>query len=191
MGYLNNFNSKIYTYDFNKLPLFNEDSTSWYVVNSILVNKSLPTPIPHLYYYDNSADKFSYVYEKQVLSKESVLLGYAYLIIQPKSSKENSLTPQIFKELTNDKPLIADDYAYAIYNNNHLIRSTSNYSFSDSIPLKEMPQQEFTYKDTKGYTELWYNAPGDYMIIVARKDNWFTEAVTFLPTCLAYLLFLC
>ena len=81
MGYLNNFNSKIYTYDFNKLPLFNEDSTSWYVVNSILVNKKPSHANTHLYYYDNSADKFSYVYEKQVLSKESVLLGYAYLII--------------------------------------------------------------------------------------------------------------
>lgn len=179
VGYLNNFNSKIYTYDFNKLPLFNEDSTSWYVINSILVNKSLSTTIPNLYYYDNSADKFSYVYEKKIYSKDSALLGYAYLIIQPRSSKENSLSPQIFKQLTNDKPLIAEDYAYAIYNNNHLIRSTSNYSFSDSIPMKQLPDKEFTYKDTKGYTELWYNAPGDYMIIVAKKDNWFTEAVTF------------
>ena len=79
--------------------------------------------------------------KNRCFQKESVLLGYTYLIIQPKSSKENSLTPQIFKELTNDKPLIADDYAYAIYNNNHLIRSTSNYSFSDSIPLKRCPNR--------------------------------------------------
>lgn len=179
IGYLNNFNSRVYTYDFNHQPLFNDDSTSWYVMRSIIQNTTNQTSVPHLFYYENAPDKFSYLYEKIVYSHDSALIGYVYMIIQPKSNKTNNLNPEIFKQLIKDAPIVGGDYAYAIYNNNRLIRNTSNYAFSDTVSSKDISKNDYTYKRVDGYSELWYNAPGSYMIIVVKKDKWFAEAITF------------
>jgi signal transduction histidine kinase len=179
-GYLKNYYTRIYTFDPIYRPLYNDDSTSFNVIKSIIMNQGRFTTVPDLYYYENAADKFSYIYEKDVYANDSIPLGHIFLILRPKAYKdEEELTPQLFRQLVNDVSNLGQDYALAIYQNNRLIKSTSNYSFRDVIAARDLPQFEHEFRDNKDYSELWYRAAGNKVIIVARKNNWFPESVTF------------
>src|SRR5438445_4551771 len=133
------------------------------------MNQGRFTTVPDLYYYEDADDKFSYIYEKYVYTSDSASLGYIFLIIRPKAYKEEELTPQLFRQLVNDVSNLGQDYALAIYQNNRLIKSTSNYSFRDVISQKDLPQFEHEFRDNKDYSELWYKAGVNKVIIVARN----------------------
>ncbi len=178
-GYLNNFDTRIYTYDSAFIPKYNDDSISYNVIKSILINQSRPTEIQNLYYYENTTDKFSYIFEKDVRANNDSLLGYIFLVIQPKTSKDVDLEPQLFKQLIDETSFIERDYAYAIYQKYHLLKSTSNRDFIDTISVKDVPKMEYEYKNKNGYSELWYNTRDNKVVVVARKNNWFSESITF------------
>jgi len=178
-GYLKNFYTRVYTFDQAYQPLYNEDSASYNVIQSIIMNQGRFTTLPDLYYYENAADKFSYIYEKDVYAADSTSLGYIFLLIRPKAYKEEELTPQLFRQLVNDVSNLGPDYSLAIYQNNRLIKSTSNHSFRDVISSEDVPQFEHEFRNNKDFSELWYKAGGNKIIVIVRKNNWFPEATTF------------
>lgn len=178
-GYLPNFDTRIYTYDREHSPLYNDDSVSYDIIKSIVINQGKFTLTPDLYFYENAADKFSYIYEKNVYAPDSAMLGSVYLLIRPKAYKEDQLTPFLFRQLIKDKPLISEDYLYAIYDNYRLSKSSGNYDFSDVIDTKRMKSKQYDYVERENNTELWYNAGNNKIVVVARKNDWFPESITF------------
>ncbi|MEP6846421.1 MAG: HAMP domain-containing sensor histidine kinase, partial [Panacibacter sp.] len=178
-GYLNNFETRIYTFDYHQLPLYNADSTSFNVIKSIIANQSTATDIPELYYYENITSSFSYIYEKDIYLKDSSLQGHIFLVIRPKEYADEAFSPQLFKQLIKDESLVGKDYAYAVYNNYNLIKSSGNYNFSDSITIKEVPKFGDEYIQREGTTELWHKTADNRVVVVARKNIWGKEAVTF------------
>lgn len=179
-GYLKNFDTRVYTYDYNKQPLFNDDSTSWEVLRSILVNKGVPTNIPGLSYYENSEGRVNFIYEKDIYTEDSLQLGYAFLLIRPRQNNETEPAGQMFRSLFDKQYITGSSYDHAIYKNNRLIESTNNYAFTDTLPVQKRNRlNEFSYVEKNGYSELWYYPTSDRVIIVVRENNWFAEAVTF------------
>jgi len=181
-GYLNNFYTRIYTFDGHQQPLFNEDSASFNVLKSIIANQSTQTDVDGLYYYENIENitsGFSYIYEKDVYLPDSIPQGHIFLIISPKEYADDEFSPQLFKQLIKDEPLIGRDYAYAVYNNYKLIKSSGNYNFRDTITIKEVPKFTDEYVQSEGYTELWHKAPDNRVVVVTRKNIWIKEAITF------------
>lgn len=178
-GYLNNFETHIYTYDSLGYPLYNEDSTSFNTIESVISNQGSLTATPGLYYYENGSENFSYIYEKQLHKNDSATLGYIFLFMRPRVSSQMSLEPQLFRQLVNDISNINSDYAYAVYTKNVLVKSTGNFNFSDTIVNSEVPKfgQEFRRKND--YSELWFNGGDNKVIVVVKKSNWFSESVTF------------
>ncbi len=180
-GYLNNFDSRIYTYDKNFKPLFNEDSTSYNDIKAIISNQGVPdTRRQGLYYYENAFDQFSYIYEKDIHSADSSLQGYVFLIIRPQSYKREELNPGLFSKLISSRVGDVNNYPYAIYNKYQLVKSKGNYNFTDTISKKDVPKFGDSYFVTKdGYSILWYNGRDNKMIVVPRENKWFAESITF------------
>ncbi|QEC67224.1 GHKL domain-containing protein [Panacibacter ginsenosidivorans] len=190
-GYLNNFYTRIYTFGSHQQPLFNTDSTSYNVLKSIIVNQSKVTDVPELYYYENDATSFSYIYEKDIYEPDSVLDGHIFLIISPKKNGEEGFNPQIFKQLVKDESVVGKDYAYAVYNKQYnLIKSSGNYNFSDIISMKQVPKFGDEYVQHDGYSELWHKASDGRVVVVAKKNIWFIEAITFFAYLFALLILL-
>ncbi|MBG9376552.1 HAMP domain-containing histidine kinase [Panacibacter sp. DH6] len=182
-GYLNNFYTRIYTFDNRQQPLYNDDSTSYNVLKSIIANQSTQTDVPDLYYYENATSSFSYIYEKDIYSKDSVrqnlLEGHIFLVIRPREYADEAFSPQLFKQLLPDGTLIGKDYAYAVYKKFKLIKTSGNYNFKDSISIKEVPKFGEEYVHKPGYSELWYKTADNRVVVVARKNIWGKEAITF------------
>lgn len=177
-GYLNKYDTRIYTFDSLHHPLFNEDSMSYAAIKTIVTNKSKPTAIPDIYIYENTGEGFSYVYEKPILQKDSVLLGYLFVVIKSKRYKSEALYPELFNQVSDVASDLNTNYAYAVYSRGRLINHFNTYSFPSQLDRKQMSSFEFSYRKSGDYSELWYNGINNKQVIVVKRDTWFIEAIT-------------
>ncbi len=177
-GYLNKYDTRIYTFDSLYHPLYNEDSTSYAAIKTIVLNQAKPTAIEGLYSYDNATNGFSYLYQK-VISQGKRTLGYLFVTIKSRRYKSEALYPELFNQSQDISTDLNTSYAYAIYNKGKLINHFNNYNFPSKLTKAEIPGLEFTYKKVPGYNELWYNNGGNKEVVVVKKRAWFTEFVTF------------
>ncbi|MGI8950417.1 MAG: ATP-binding protein [Chitinophagaceae bacterium] len=177
-GYLNKYDTRIYTFDKDFNPLFNEDSTSYHVLKSIISNKGKITTIPNLFYYGNEADKFSYLYENTIKDRDSAIQGYLIVVVKPKQYKSEALYPELFKQTGDISSDLNINYAYAVYNKGQLINSSGNYDFTDSLSNSKVPKIQFEQRVKNSYNELWYNAGNNKVVIIAKKDAWLMEYIS-------------
>ncbi|MDP4283027.1 MAG: HAMP domain-containing sensor histidine kinase [Bacteroidota bacterium] len=177
-GYLNKYDTKIYTYDASELPLYNDDSTNFNSLNTIIKTQGKPTGIPDLFYYDLSYDRFNYISKKEITDTSGKILGYFFLISKPKTYKSDALYPELFSKGNKNSIESSPVYAFAIYNNNQLSTSYNDYPFSTSIDNSNFTFNEFKTVKKNGYEELWYRASGDKVIVIARQDRFFIESIT-------------
>lgn len=176
-GYLNKYDTRIYTFDSLYHPLFNEDSTKYASIKTIILNQAKPTVIPELYSYDNSVDGFSYVYQKMI-KKGASTLGYLFVIIKSKRYKSEALYPELFNQVQDIASDLNTNYAYAVYNKGRIINHFNTYSFPSQLDKKQIPPFEFSYRDEGGYSELWFNSGNNKQVLVVKRNTWLIESVT-------------
>lgn len=179
-GYLNKFDTKIYTYDSLFHPLYNiEDTTTRYADLKTLIigGQGKQTDTEGLYYYANTPDKVSYIFEKEVRRADSSIIGYLFIVAKPKRYKSEALYPELFSETSTGSEL-GSNYSYAVYSNGRLINSYNDFSFSRELSKTQVPVLETEWRKGKQRTELWYKADGNKIVVVAKKDSAALEAVT-------------
>ena len=188
VGYLNKFETKIYTYDSLELPLHNTDSTAYQSFNAIIQNQAKAiTTEPNLYFYETDFDVFRYIFKKSIVDTSGKVLGYFIIQANPLSYKNKSaaLSPELFKDRNT---VIEDDgnnYVYAIYNNLQLRKRFMDYDMPTSILPTEIPQGDDTLKYRNGYQELWYKLNKNAVVVVAKKNTDIIATITLF----AYLFF--
>ena len=176
-GYLNKYDTRIYTFDSLFHPLFNEDSLNYSSIKTIVLNQSSSTDVPNLFTYENSFEGVNYIYQVMVERNNSPI-GYLFIIMNAKRYKSEALYPELFNQ---SQDLIADlnsNYAYAIYNKGKIINHFNNYNFPTQLSTSNLPQFEFSYKIVNDYSELWFNAGNDRQVVVVKRNTWVIEAVT-------------
>lgn len=176
-GYLNKYDTRIYTFDSLFHPLFNEDSLNYSSIKTIVLNQSTTTDVPNLYTYENNFEGFNYIYQVAVERNNSPI-GYLFIILNAKRYKSEALYPELFNQ---SQDVIADlnsNYAYAIYNKGKIINHFNNYNFPTQLSSSALPQFEFVYKMEGDFSELWFNAGNDRQVVVVKRSTWVIEAVT-------------
>jgi two-component system nitrogen regulation sensor histidine kinase NtrY len=176
-GYLNKYDSRIYTYNGLGKPLFNDDTLSLNSILNIISNKSRETSFAGLYYYENTFDKYSYVFENAIIHNDS-LLGYYFVIAKPKQYKSEALYPELFKQSKDIHSDLNIDYSFAVYKNNLLIHTSNDYPFSSTLDYTVA--SEFFTRIKNNYSELFYNAENNKIVIVAKKNQNFIAYLTLL-----------
>jgi two-component system, NtrC family, nitrogen regulation sensor histidine kinase NtrY len=177
-GYLNKYDTRIYTFNAAETPLFNEDSTNFNSLNAIIQTQGKSTGVADLYYYDVSYDRFNYISKKTITDSTGKRLGYFFLVSKPKKYKSDALYPELFSKGNNNSIESSPVYAFAIYNNNQLSTSYNDYAFSTNIENSNFTYNEFRTVHKNGYEELWYKANADKVIVIARQDRFFIESIT-------------
>lgn len=184
-GYLNKFDSEVYTYDEFEAPLYNSDSISFNTLNLIFKLQSKPTSVRDWQYHEESFDKFYYIARKEVKDTSSnKLLGYVFILSRPKHYSDEKIASQLFSKVTNPLPESMPEYSYAVYKNKELINSFNDYPFP--IHLNNVQAEQLSYKKVQrnGYSELWYTS-ANLTVIVAKQENRLLETITLF----AYLFF--
>lgn len=175
-AYLAKYNTKIYTFDSGNHPLFNNDSASYTVINSVLENRARPTSYEGLYVYRNNKNNYNYIFQKKV-SSDSVFLGSLFVLIQPKLFESTSLVPELFRR-TNNILSGSSDYVLGVYDNRKLVSPFTGFNFSDSVSTGQIPKTGYAFKDSLGYNQLWYNAGNNKLLVIARKNDAFFNFIT-------------
>jgi len=176
-GYLNKYDTRIYTFDSLYHPMFNDDSLSYAMIKATILSQGKATGIDNLYSYDNINQKSSYYYEKKI-SNDSTTLGYLFVSVKPKRYKSEALYPELFRQAQDLSADFNTNYSYAIYNNGKLINHYNDYSFPSSLEKIKLPVVSYEQKNNNGHNELWYKAGNGKMVIVAKKNAWSLEFIT-------------
>ncbi|CAN5166041.1 HAMP domain-containing sensor histidine kinase [soil metagenome] len=177
-GYLNKYDTKIYTYDSLGLPLFNDDSTAFNTLNAILETQARPTSIPGLFYYDVSFDLFNYINKKTIINRDSIFLGYVFIVSRPKNFKSDALYPQLFTKSNSGAIENSPVYAYGIYVDRNLVSSFNDYPFPTELANKQFLYTDFTELNKPGYSELWYKVNTGKYIVITKSDHLSVEFLT-------------
>lgn len=176
-AYLTKYVTKVYVFDNNNKPLYNEDSISYDIINSVLANRSKQTSVPGLYFYRNKPDNFNYIYVRKV-EKDSQYLGSLFVIVQPKLYESTTLVPELFKQNNDIASLTESGYVFGVYDNRKLTSSFTGFNFSDSVAPSQIPKTGYYFKDSLGYSQLWYNGGNNKLLIIVKKNNWFFNFIT-------------
>ena len=177
-GYLNKFDTRFYTFDSLHHPLFNDDSTSYASIRTIILNQAKQiSDFKGLYSYENTTDQISYLFEKPLQDSISAK-GYLFVTVKPKNYASEALYPELFKQTQDLSSDLNTDYAYAVYNNGKLINHFNDYSFPSQLTKNKNYTAEFSQIDNNGYNELWYNSGNGKQILIAKRNAYWLEFVT-------------
>lgn len=176
-GYLNKYDTRIYTFDSLFHPLFNEDSLNYSSIKTIVLNQATPTEITDLFTYENNIAGFNYIYQITV-ERNNLAIGYLFIMMKSKRYKSEALYPELFNQSQDVIADLNNNYAYAIYNKGKIINHFNNYNFPTILNETQLSDFEFTYKVENDFSELWYNAGNDREVIIVKRNTWFIEVIT-------------
>ncbi len=177
-GYLNKYETRIYTYDAEERALFNEDSTTYTTLTTILRTQGKPTAVPDLYFYDVSYDRFTYISRKDITDSAGSLLGHLFILASPRKYKTDAIYPELFLKGYRASIENSPIYSFAVYNKLQLVTSHNDYAFPSHLRADQLPAAEFENRTRMGYDELWYKPAPDKVVIIAKKEGFFIEAIT-------------
>ncbi len=178
-GYLNKFESQIFTFNEDEQPLYNTDSTSFNTINSIYKLQSKPTSVRDWQYHEESFDKFYYIARKEIRNAETErLLGYVFILSRPKRYADEKFAPQLFSKTFNLLPENMPSYAYAIYKNRELISNFNDYPFPIHLTNQQSEQPSYYRENKNGYSELWYAASPNLVVAITKPQNKLLETIT-------------
>jgi signal transduction histidine kinase len=181
-GFLNKYDSRIYVFDENKNPLYNDVLETYSTLDAIYRVKCKVTEFnPDLFYYETTLGKFNFLYRKEVTDKAGRVTGYFFVIADPVESNivESDLYPDIFTRAGQPNPEESQIYSYGIYQDGLLVPGPFNkYSFATKLEPGEIPTERITKKAKGDFVELWYKASGQKLVVIARKKDTLLEAIT-------------
>lgn len=188
--YQNKYETKIFTFDGLTNPLYNEESGSFDTLNTIFRIQGKPTNIPDLRYFERSFDRYSYIYRKEVVDTDNYVVGYFFVLCDPRRYKSDALVPELFKQTREMVPEYSPIYSYAIYDSLRLITNYNDYAFPTILDTVQVPKEEFRVVKKDDYEELWYRGLPDKVVVIARKNDSFLEAITLFAYLFSTFLFL-
>ncbi len=177
-GYLNKFETRIYTYDENKSPLSNSDTTDFLTLATIQRTQGKPTGVPGLFYFDESYDRFTYISRKDITDTSGRKLGYLFLLASPKKLKTDALYPELFLKGYNNSIENSPVYSYAVYNKLKLVTTHNDYAFPFKIRPEQLSGNDYTIIDNNNYEELWLKADSGKVVIIAKRNNNLLQGIT-------------
>ena len=186
-AYQNKFDTRLFTFDAAEQPLYNDPAISYDTLNTIFTVLGKNTGIPDLKYYEESFDKYKYIYKKQILADSSgKVTGYLFITAEPKSYKgNNALVPELFRQKRDDLPEF-----YAVYNKRELVSDNNDYPFSTHLSDDQIPKADFVHIRKRVYDELWHRTSDDSFVVVVKRDNSAIEDITLFAYLFSAFLFL-
>src|SRR5258705_4435478 len=185
------YNSKLYVYDADKKPLFNEESITFNTLESNLRVRAKQTTVDSLYYVDKTFDTYTFIFKQSVTDPKGKPLGYLYILSDPGQYDNDAIVAELFKESDIGGDEQSEIYSYGTYFDRVLSTGPRNkYPFSTILDSADVPDETIKKKATETSTELWYKAAGNKIVVVARNKANALEAITLFSYIFCVFLFL-
>jgi two-component system nitrogen regulation sensor histidine kinase NtrY len=189
MGALNRYHTRIFVFDAQNEPVNNPDEVNYTELNNLYTVQSKPTSVPDLSYYETAYNEFTYITKRRI-TDSSATAGTIFIVSTPRKYNSEALAPELFRNTGESDAENSPVYAYAIYKNGLLVRSSSKYSFRINLSQKELPTTEFERRQNGNFDELWYRASGNKVVVIAKQRDTLLESITLFSYLFCAFLFL-
>jgi two-component system nitrogen regulation sensor histidine kinase NtrY len=185
-----NYNSQLYLFDADKKSLFNEEPESFNTFQTVLAMEAKASE-GALYYVERGFDKYTYIFQRTIRDENKKILGYLFIVSKLEQYDKEALVAELFRGSENTDFEKGGIYSWATYIDGRLSVGPGNkYPFPTMLDPKEIPKETIEKRIKKSYTELWYKAKGNTIIVVARKKADALEAITLFSYIFCVFLFL-
>ncbi len=193
-GYLNKFDTRIYTFNSAGQSLYNDDETSYFIMDNVIRNSVIRyrnKTSEGLYFLKNNSNAYSYIYRKDIATRDAGIIAHIIVVAKPKRYKTDALYPELFRQ-AGDIQTQSDDYLFAVYEDSYLVNFSSGYAFADTLLFYQIPNRQFEEHIRGDYSELWYKASNNKIVILVKKNLAGAEFLTlFAVLFLNLILFAC
>ena len=189
-GFFSRYNVNFYLFDTTGKGIFNTDSISFNELNEIYISRGEVTGNPDLRMFQRRYNEYAYI-TKRTIEDTSGVKGTMFYIATPKQFRNEGYSFELFRQVARKHLDNEQDYAYAIYKGDTLVKSNSDFiTFTTQLDRMELAPGEFDRKLEGGYDMLWFNAgaekrsePGrrqepDRVFIVVKKQEALLEIIT-------------
>ena len=197
--YLRNYNSRLYVFDAQKNPLYNDQPETYNDLETKMEINARPTSVPNLYYFNTSFNSYTFIFKQPVTDPSGNILGYFFILSDPDRGSSDELEVELFKKSDGDSE-IGQNYSYAVYEDDVLTLTSlyNKYPFHTTLKSSDRPVETVERRIAAGYTELWYKAKNftledgyhNKFVVVARKKASVLEAITLFSYIFCVFLFL-
>lgn len=192
-GYLDRFKTSIYLFDVNNLGVFNSGAATYESLNTLFTTQAKATDYPGLSMFGESFDQFGYIFKQEIRNKiPNSLAGHLFIVVRYVRPGNQTLAPEVFRQLQDVAIDLPQGYSYAWYKNGALVEQYRNYPFQTTLPEAMLSNQSFYEKETKEDYELWMKAGPDTVLALSVKRNVFISFISMLAYLFgAFLIFYC
>lgn len=184
------YSSQLYLFDADKKPLFNEEPESYNTFQTVLTMEAKPSK-NSLYYVERGFDKYTYIFTQTIKDENQKILGYLFIVSKLEQFDKEALVAELFRGSERTDLEKEGIYSWATYIDGKLSVGPENkYPFPTTIDTSVVQEETIKKKTKKDYTELWYKAKKNTMIVVARKKADAREAITLFSYIFCVFLFL-
>ncbi len=177
-SFSNNYNGEFLTYNSDEKPLFNSSTITYNEILTILSAQAKPTFYKDLFYFNQTFNQFSFIFNKDVKDTGGNLLGHIVFIANPKTEKSDALYPELFSKGNEQTIENSADYAVAMYRDGKLVNSFNDYPFSVTLKKDDIPSVDQIEIKKEGVSEWWAHAGPGKWVVIARNSNTFLELIT-------------
>lgn len=181
IGFLNRFETSIYTFDHLFRPLHNEDSAYRYAdLVSLRDVYGKPTSMQGLYSYQGLDGEANYLYSFDVCTETEPEVFF-FVVARPKKMRGEALYPALFNQDGNGIEGVGGSgskYEHAVYSGGRLIHKAGSHSFPLAAHLPKLEPYTFWEIQADGYKEIWYNGNGGKYVALAKANSWTIETIT-------------
>ncbi len=178
-GYLNKFDTEIFTFDRDEQSLFNTDSASYNTLNTIYNLQSKSMSSGDWRYFEESFDRFYYIARREVTDPRTFQIkGYLFVVSKPRRYTAEKFYPELFSKTFNLQTDQSPSYAYALYKNGELVNSFNDYPFPVHLTETHISGSGFHEHQVNGFSELWYHATADRVVAVVKRKDGLLQFIT-------------
>ncbi|MFN2439944.1 MAG: PAS domain-containing sensor histidine kinase, partial [Chitinophagaceae bacterium] len=175
-GYIIKYDTRIFVFDSLNASVNNDNPLTFAELNNLFSVQSKPTGTPDLNYHETSYDQFTYITKRSISGNGTI--GNFFIVSTPKQYSNDALYPELFRNINRMSAENSPIYSHAVYKNNVLISASNKYPFRINLKQNEVPRKEFEYRINDDYSELWYRASNDKVVVIAKKLNSLIESIT-------------
>lgn len=166
---LRRYNISMYAYDKDGEPLIGIAQKEFYKVNNLRFSRKAKTISKQFYYLaikENGEKYLGYF----PIQDDSVTIGYLFVEFIPKIFSSYSAYPELLMKQSTIYDEEFDDFSYAIYDNNYLVKQKGNYEYKLNFDFPININKQFTLYKSNGYNHMIYYSK-DKQIVLSEKNR--------------------
>jgi signal transduction histidine kinase len=183
------YNLDIYLFNANKIPLRGELEMDFATLYDLYTNKSKNAVSSNIKYYSSTKESLKYLVYYPFKDTATQVEGHLFVSIIPKVFGSSSAYPELLIAKSQQSQPLEDDYEYAIYQNEKLIKSRGEFEYTADLYFPVGQSGEYFFYSDDKYNHVVYNSDDDIHVVLSKlKVSFISPFSAFSYTFCFYLL---